>query len=347
MKSKQRIILIAIVMTLFCSMFVFPASAVDLNETESNNTAATADVTYDDYNNYGKISTTSDVDWWEITFSQNGSANFWLGNFPSGCCYMLFLYELNDSNLIAKSFAGTSSQLINARVYAGVTYKIKITSLTGSSSTASYLFRAKNYTTTRKAKVYTFTDTSNRNIPFIQNFSNISSYLTYMDYSHTHRFDYIAATAFAEIPDCSLVAIYNHAEAGRIAFANNTYMFGSRVVYNSQNGALGQYEYNALSNVKLISFVGCHSGVPDPLWGNLVDGAIGKGAMCSIGWIDEPIHQDVLKWNQKFYEALSYGDTIAYAIEEAYMYLAEGALDFDAITSTYIGSSPTESLTLY
>lgn len=346
MSKRQRFILISITIALLCSMFTISAFAVDLNETESNNTDSTADVTYNDYNNYGKISSSSDVDWWQVTFSQNGSANFWIGNLPSGCRYGLYLYELNSSNLIAKSVTGTVDQLINARVYAGVTYKIKITSISGYSSTSTYTFRTKNYTATRQAKIYTFTDEV-KNINLSENYPNISSHLAYMDYNPIHRFGYTATSAFSDIPNSSLVAIYNHAEPGRIRFANATYLYGGSYIYDKNNAALGLYETEALSNVKLISFVGCHSGDMFYDWGNLVDTARYKGAHCSIGWTDSPYHDDVLRWNSKFYDTLSYGYTVAYAIEEARLHMAESSLEYSSITAIYTGTSSPDSLTLY
>ncbi len=346
MNLKQRIISILIAFTLSCSMFTISAFAIDLNESENNNTDSTADITYNDYTNYGKISTSGDVDWWQITFSQNGSANFWIGNFPSGCRYGLYLYELNSANLIAKSIKGTSAQLINARVYAGVTYKIKIVSISGYSSSATYTFRAKNYTAIRQAKIYTFTDEITT-INFSVNFPNISPHLTYMDYTPVDRFDYTATTAFNDIPNSSLVAIYNHAQAGKMYFHNNTFLYAGTTAYNTQNAAIGQYSAEALSNIKLLSFVGCHSGNTDSSFGNLVDNAKNKGVFCCIGWTAKPKHGDVLRWNDKFYETLSYGYTVAYALQEARQHMAESALDYSSITSIYTGTSPIETLTIY
>ena len=41
-------------------------SAGTIYESEPNNTSSTADSTNDDYDNYGLISTTSDIDWWVV-----------------------------------------------------------------------------------------------------------------------------------------------------------------------------------------------------------------------------------------------------------------------------------------
>ena len=66
-KNLNKNILLTLTLTLFLSMFSlieFTASAVNKTEVESNNRHANATVTYDDYNNYGVISSTTDIDWW-------------------------------------------------------------------------------------------------------------------------------------------------------------------------------------------------------------------------------------------------------------------------------------------
>ena len=68
-------------------------------ETEPNNTQGTATLTYDDYDNFGKISTLSDIDWWKVGFSSAGNANFWLGNIPSGCDYDLEIYTMAGTKI--------------------------------------------------------------------------------------------------------------------------------------------------------------------------------------------------------------------------------------------------------
>ena len=122
------------------------ASAGTIYESEPNNTYSAADLTYDDYDNYGYISTTSDVDWWKVKFNSSGTANFWLGNVPSGCDYDLRLYSSNGTTLIQSSTnSGNANELITINVSANVYYYIKINSYSGSSSSSRYLFRAKLY----------------------------------------------------------------------------------------------------------------------------------------------------------------------------------------------------------
>lgn len=118
-------------------------------ESESNNTMATADRTYDDYDSYGVLSSESDVDWWKVEFDQDGQANFWLGDIPTGCDYDIFLYDEDclgtEIDWLAESYnSGQTAELIQWNVEAGVDYYVKIVSYEGASPTSEYLFRAKN-----------------------------------------------------------------------------------------------------------------------------------------------------------------------------------------------------------
>ncbi len=113
------------------------------NESESNNTMATADITYDGYDSYGTLSSTSDVDWWKVSFSITGTASFWLGNIPSGCNYDISVYS-QAGMLLGESYnSGTTAELVQVDVTAGTFYYIKVESTTNASS-SQYLLRA-NY----------------------------------------------------------------------------------------------------------------------------------------------------------------------------------------------------------
>lgn len=152
MKSKNKKC-IGLTVVLFClatfltfNPMTANAAAGTMNETEPNNTYTTADRTYDDYDNHGYISTTSDVDWWVISFSYSGPANFFLGSIPVGCDYDLRLYASNGLSLIDDSLnMGNANELITYTVSANTNYYIKIDSWLGSSTTSQYLLRAKVY----------------------------------------------------------------------------------------------------------------------------------------------------------------------------------------------------------
>ena len=134
-----------LILVLFSVSSVSAASGT-VYESENNNTYGNADITYDDRDNYGKISSSGDEDWWTITFYQDGYANFWVGNIPSGCDYDMKLYSSNGSTLLSSSTNRTGTQeYISYRVYANTKYYVKVYSYSGYSS-SQYKFRVKNYT---------------------------------------------------------------------------------------------------------------------------------------------------------------------------------------------------------
>ncbi len=122
-------------------------SSGTIYESESNNTMSTADVTSDDRDNYGSISSLSDVDWWKVSFIEGGRANFWLGNIPSGCNYELSIYNASGGLLSYSYNARNTAELIQYDVSPNTTYYIKIESSYGTSN-IQYLLRVKNYANT-------------------------------------------------------------------------------------------------------------------------------------------------------------------------------------------------------
>ena len=120
-------------------------AAGTVNESESNNTMATADVTYDDYDSFGTLGSSSDVDWWKVSFTMSGTANFWLGNIPSGCNYDISVYS-QAGMLLGESYnSGTTAELVQVDVTAGTYYYIKVDSAASSSSSQYLLRAAYNY----------------------------------------------------------------------------------------------------------------------------------------------------------------------------------------------------------
>lgn len=297
------------------------AAAGRIYESEGNNTFATADVTYDDYNNYGAISSATDVDYWTIRPTKTGSLNFWLGKIPSGCRYGLYVYESGISLLLAKSELSRNQQYISIHGYAGLDYTVKIVSLSGSSS-AQYLFRCKTYTE-RSAAVFTGPDQkANSNIDFTENYDYTIPYMINMDLQTSSYYGKMAAEAYEMMPDYDLISLINHAEAGDFHFYDSHLYSGLRV-YNSNNAGMGFYANDALTQIKMISFVGCHSADNFDVYGNLVDQARAKGALCSFGWTESPYHDDVLLWHDLFYGELSVGGTVGVAIAEANYWMNE------------------------
>lgn len=116
MKAKYKITALTIFLCMLLGIF-FASSAYAIaniiTESESNDTYSSADITYDDYDNYGYIASVSDRDWWKITFISGGIANFWLGNIPIDCNYELHLYASNGTTLLGSSLnLGNSNELV-------------------------------------------------------------------------------------------------------------------------------------------------------------------------------------------------------------------------------------------
>lgn len=123
------------------------AVGTPINEVEPNDTYNKATPTDNDRINFGAIHTNTDVDWWRISFTQSGKANFWLGNIPAGCNYDLEVYEPNGITRIAvSSNQGNTAELIRMNVIAGKMYYIRIFAKSGCSA-SKYCLRIKNYPT--------------------------------------------------------------------------------------------------------------------------------------------------------------------------------------------------------
>lgn len=118
-----------------------------VNESESNNTYSSADLINDDDDVYGKISSSTDKDFYMVKFASSGKANFWLGSIPSGCDYDLYLLDSNGTTQLAQSInGGNADELISQySVSANKWYYIKVVSWSGYNTSTYYHLRAKNY----------------------------------------------------------------------------------------------------------------------------------------------------------------------------------------------------------
>lgn len=112
-------------------------------EIEPNNSLYSANQTYDDYDNRGSITSTSDVDWWKVSFTQAGRANFWLGNIPAGCDFDISVFNAAGVEIGYSCNNAQEQELVQLDVTPD-TYYIKIETYSGVSS-SKYLFRTKWY----------------------------------------------------------------------------------------------------------------------------------------------------------------------------------------------------------
>ena len=120
-------------------------SARTIQESEPNDSYTTANRTYDDYNNYGLVSSYNDKDFWVVSFDYSGTANFWLGNIPANCNYDIAVYD-SDLNFIEYSCnAGSAQELITIDVEANTNYYIYLVGYMSYNTSSQYWLRVKNY----------------------------------------------------------------------------------------------------------------------------------------------------------------------------------------------------------
>lgn len=344
MKRSQKYVKISLTLLLFALLSAAPlctgvwAATGTLYEKESNNTASLADETYDGYNNYGRISSTSDVDWWQIYFNQEGMANFWLGEIPSGCDFDLQVYDYTGTNKLAESLKTSNAyELVKIHVRKGETYRIKISSKSGSSS-AYYKLRIKRYDL-RSAKMFTFDYPGTNSRPAA---TGALPYLWEMGYDAGEYENNDAATIYNTLPKTDIFTIVNHAGPGVIQInpsAEYQDLYAkSNADMAANDRALSNYANGALDDVKLIIFAGCETGVTDSSYGNLVDMAVDKGAFCCIGFKNKIPVGDTHEWVARFYEFCAQGRNLGNAMTETNKWAEKNGLS-DIIRKQYYGES--------
>ena len=149
----KKIISIVCCLAIILNIFVVYGVAVGENraisvyeQSATHNTFATAQAIYQDYTLSGRITNSSEKDYYSIVFSDSGKVNFWLGNIPSGCNYNLYIYDYSY-NLVGSSTSSTATQEIvsNFSVVRNRVYYILIDSNSGYSTTNYYQLRCKWY----------------------------------------------------------------------------------------------------------------------------------------------------------------------------------------------------------
>ena len=134
-------------LTLTASLSVVQAASLmawDKTEVEPNNTYQSATRVEDDWNNYGTISSASDVDWWVIKFTYSGNVNFFLGDIPAGCDYDMWIFGSNGISILKTAInSGNANELVTLNVSANTDYYIKIYAPFSNYSNSKYIFRAR------------------------------------------------------------------------------------------------------------------------------------------------------------------------------------------------------------
>ena len=333
-------------------------AAVDtIYEVEKNDTAALADYTYDDHDSYGKISSSTDVDWWCVSFDTSGMVNFYLGNIPSDCDFDMFVYKNDGTTLIAQSkYNFDHYELVRCHVNAGNVYRIKIVcDYAPYFPDQYYLFRVKNYglNGSNPAKVFSFNYyVVNKNnqitdivdsTPTEDTLSNIWN----MGFGGQAYYNNSVSPAYNELPNTNVFLVTNHAKPGRMRFFDSTLVAEAYSGMPSNYKALSSYSSGALSRVDLLIFLGCETGITNVTYGNLVDVALEKGTYCCIGWASSIDRDDAHQWINLFFDYCDQGTTVYTALKNANQYMIEyGANDIYTITNQYYGDSPLTKLVI-
>ncbi len=344
--KRKSIALLSILAMLLSAMYFAPvASAADNNESESNNTCATADVTYNDYNNYGTIGSSTDIDWWRFVPTQSGVINIWMGNIPSGCNYYLYFADSSGALLASSDNSSNSNEDMRVRVYASHIYYLKVGCTSGYSSASQYLMRLKMYDL-KKGRIFTSTSSGNNYQPAA---TNSLPYLWQMGYDSQQYIHNTAKTAYNSIPTSDIFVARGHGTAGAMAFyhqygdSSGIYGYHSSLSSSSSSVSMAATSYGAFSDVSLIIYCGCKTGATSESYQNLVNNTYSKEARCVIGWTVNTFVEPGNEWIEYFFEACASGKNVSLAVD----YATEKIIDNypfnseyqSAMASTYIAGN--------
>ena len=323
------------------------AAAGTIYESENNNTRQAADRTYDDYDNFGTIGSSADVDWWVYTATYTGFANIWLGSITSGCNYDLYMY-LSDGTYLSCSVQTSGTQeIMRCRLTANSTYYVKVVTAGGYSAGSQYKLRFKNnpigYT---RLFAYTY------NIDTTPTASSAISCLWQMGYDGQYYTDNLPIPVYNTIPSSRIVMIDNHGGPGRIRCNNslnpNALICGqnnSTIDYNDRY--ISSYADGELSEVRLIIFSGCETGKSDSTYGSLIEQSLLKGASCAVGWNRELSIYYSAEWNKEFFRQCKLNKNVANAMTGADNYIRNMDItQYYIMQDRYSGKSRTGSIVI-
>lgn len=336
-KNKLAVICVIILLVTLFQFYTFAASGT-IYESEDNGSFSTADVTYDDYDNYGTIGSSSDYDYWKYTATYTGFANIWLGNIPSGCNYNLYMYNGSQAYMAVSMQSTGTQEIIRARVVSGQTYYIRVNT-TYYSSTQNYLLRIKN-NSLGYARLFTadYADALNT----ITSGSGSVSHLSNMGYNANNFPNYSASSAFDALPSTRIFMFSGHASTTLLEFYSSnmsSYIYLSGVSYPT----MSSLSSTALSDVRLAIFCGCKTAENSS--GNFVDMSLSKGASCAIGWTKLIKGGGINRWIPRFFNYCSQGMNVGGAMEETDKYMRENELDyFGNMGERYDGDSRPASI---
>lgn len=315
-KKNEIVAMLSVVALILVIPFHASAAAGTIYESTGNNNSYTsAEVTYDDYDNYGTIASTTDVDWWEITMTSNGLGNIWLGNIPAGCNYDIYVYDIDGAALLAKSVRTRGTQeYVRVRFYANIPVYVKVVSVSGYSASAQYLLRFKNYPVGEAGTFgYQFDDLNTTVIR--QSATNLATH----GFTSQYYVDNSATDVGSDFSTSQIMIISSHGAPGRMSCDGGSYLFAStKSARRYIDFAIDSLAAGSMQGMRLIVFDGCTTGIEDEEvgWGNLVDSAIAKGADVAIGWNFPAPSPTAEAFYNQFTSYLN-GVSVAQAIDDA------------------------------
>ncbi len=311
-----------------CFCFKAAAAEIDIYETEPNGAMAVADVTEDEADNFGTISSATDSDWYKTTFDRGGKTNFWLGNIPSGCDYQMQIYKGSTLVKTVNNNSTGTSEFAQYNTLADTVYYIKISSNSGYNASSYYLFSMRR-NNLGEARMFTYRYYHPRDDGSIRDYNTRPSAEVSMPllwktgYSGQEYLNNKASPVFNSLSLCNIMVINNHGEKGHILCDT---VLGGQAIYAKTGTGIGTndrsfstFSNGQLSDLKLLIFTGCKNGLTETAYGhgNLVNEAYNKGVDAVIAWNSDVNTDDCNVWLGKFFEFCSQGYTVLQALDAA------------------------------
>lgn len=351
MKRKLLSLFISVAIILPLLALYVDSATGTIYESELNDVYSSSNQTYNDYNNYGQITSQNDIDWWHITPTQTGLANIYL-SVPSGSDYDLYVYDSNATKILAMSINDTPGQfeLIRCHLKSTSTYKIKIVSTDNFVNDAYYQMRVKIYPNTGSSLFNAFQNAPTNSLSdFAANCMPALSGLGLLAAEYTHNYP---INVLEELPTSDVLVLYSHNNSAGIVKMEpnsngNTYLTG----INHSSMTTGSYSIaslsaSSLSQTDLVIYAGSRTGKTGAIYGNLVDQTISKGAFCSLGWTGDVDDTDMMHWLESFFYQCD-GDNAYDAADDAdYLSYLYSYVDRASLQTRYWGTSNPESLYL-
>lgn len=317
-----------------------------------------ATVTADDKDNYGKISYESDTDFWEITFTEEGMANIWLGNIPTNCDYDIFIcYKEDDGSLkeiTCSEKRSKKAELMRCHVYPNVTYYVIVHPFNYScDDTSYYLLRIKNYPLDGGSINGKLFYANYSGYSTAQGITSATSQLWNMGFNAGYYQNNTAGPAYSVLPNTTIFVTANDGWSGQLYFHDSMNVLSRTTLYAkppatllSTDRAITSLPAKGLSNVHLAILLNPFSGATNSTYGNLVDEILKKEAFVCIGWTGNVTDYDQNNWLELFLSKCTQNKTIKRALMDTNNSISADSSYSSGITNIYTGNSRLDAFAL-